>query len=156
MYVYIEVINQKTISTTSPVRRSPATQTGHTQTQTAGLAISSPLTITTLPKEERSFKLPDYCIVYQTKLTAIIEACKFLSTSTNTHIIIILSNSLFSTQAISSLSTRSSTTKDCYDSLNALGSTNTLESRDNIISLDTFASPHQPAEQVLYLKNKQM
>ena len=38
--------------------------------------------------EERSSKLPDYCTVYQTELTAIIEACKYLSTYTNTHIII--------------------------------------------------------------------
>ena len=38
--------------------------------------------------EERSFKLPDYCTVYQTELTAIHEACKYLSTYTHTNIII--------------------------------------------------------------------
>ena len=30
--------------------------------------------------EKRSFKLPDYCTVYQTELTAIIEACNYFST----------------------------------------------------------------------------
>ena len=78
--------------------------------------------------EERLFKSPDYCSVYQTELTAIIEACKYLSTYTNTHIII-WSDSLSSIQAISSLSTRSRTTRDCYDSFNALESTITLEIR---------------------------
>ena len=92
----------------------------------AGYIITTNNNNTTL--EERSFKLPDYCTVYQTELTAIIEACKYLSTYTNTHIII-WSDSLSSIQAISSLSTRSRTTRDCYDSLNALGSTNTLEIR---------------------------
>ena len=42
-------IHFKTPSKTYPVRRSPTTQTGHAQTQVAGLAISSPLIITTLP-----------------------------------------------------------------------------------------------------------
>ena len=92
----------------------------------AGYIITTNNNNTTL--EERSFKLPDYCTVYQTELTAIIEACKYLSTYSNTHIII-WSDSLSSIQAISSLSTRSRTTRDCYDSLNALGSTNTLEIR---------------------------
>ena len=78
--------------------------------------------------EERSFKLPDYCTVFQTELTAINEACKYLSTYTHTHIII-WSDSLSSIQAISSLSTRSRTARDSYDSLDALGSTNTLEIR---------------------------
>ena len=78
--------------------------------------------------EEKSFKPPDCCTVYQTELTVIIEACKYVSTYTNTHINI-WSNSLSSIQAISSLSARSRTTKDCYESLNALGSTNTLEIR---------------------------
>ena len=67
-------------------------------------------------------------VVYQTELTAIHEACKYLSTYTHTNIII-WSDSLSSIQAISSLSTRSRTARDCYDSLNALGSTNTLEIR---------------------------
>ena len=71
---------------------------------------------------------PLFCTVYQTELTAIIEACKYLSTYTNTHIII-WSDSLSSIEAISSLSTRSGTSRDCYDTLNALGSTNTLEIR---------------------------
>ena len=93
-------IHFKTPSTTSPVRRSPATQTGHVQTQVAGLA----------------------------RAHRIIEACKYLSTYTNTHIII-WSDSSSSIQAISSLSTRSRTTRDCYNTLNALGSTNTLEIR---------------------------
>jgi len=53
----------------------------------AGYIITTDNINTTL--EERSFKLPDYCTVYQTELTAIIEACKYLSTYTNTHIIII-------------------------------------------------------------------
>ena len=92
----------------------------------AGYIITTDNNNTTL--DERSFKLPDYCTVYQTELTAIIaiEACKYLSTYTNTHIII-WSDSLSSIQAISSLSTRSRTTRDCYDTLNTLGSTNTLE-----------------------------
>ena len=92
----------------------------------AGYIITTDNNNTTL--DERSFKLPDYCTVYQTELTAIIEACKYLSTYTNTHIII-WSDSLSSIQAISSLSTRSRTTRDCYDTLNTLGSTNTLEIR---------------------------
>ena len=93
----------------------------------AGYIITTNNNNTTL--EERSFKLPDYCTDYQTKLTAIIEACKYLSTYTNTHIIIIWSDSLSSIQAISSLSTRSRTTRVYYDCLNALGSTNNLEIR---------------------------
>ena len=92
----------------------------------AGYIITTDNNNTTL--EERSFKLPDYCTVYQTELTAIIEACKYLSSYTNSHIII-WSDSLSSIQAISSLSTRSRTTRDCYDTLNALGSNNTLEIR---------------------------
>ena len=44
----------------------------------------------------------------------------------HTHIIIWFDN-LSSFQAISTLSTRSRTSGDCYDTLNALGSTNTLE-----------------------------
>ena len=92
----------------------------------AGYIITTDNNNTTL--DERSFKLPDYCTVYQTELTAIIEACKYLSTYTNTHIII-WSDSLSSIQAISSHSTRSRTTRDCYDTLNTLGSTNTLEIR---------------------------
>jgi len=92
-------IHFKTPSTTSPVRRSPATQTGHVQTQVAGLA----------------------------RAHRIIEACKYLSTYTNTHIIIIWFDNISSTQAISPLSTRSRTSGDCYDTLNALGYTNTLE-----------------------------
>ena len=92
----------------------------------AGYIITTNNISTTL--EEKSFKLPDYCTVYQTELTAIIEACKHRSTYTNTHIII-WSDRLSSVQAISSLSTRSKTTRDCYDSHNALGSTNTLEIR---------------------------
>ena len=83
----------------------------------AGYIIATDNNNTTL--KERSFKLPgDYCTIYQTELTAIIEACKYLSTYTNTHIII-WSDSLSSIQAISSLSTRSRTTRNCYDSLNA-------------------------------------
>ena len=39
----------KTPWKTSPVRRSPATQMGHAQIKVAGLAISSPLIITTQP-----------------------------------------------------------------------------------------------------------
>ena len=105
------------------MRRSPASQTGHAG---AGYIITTDNNNTTL--EERSFKLPDYSTVYQTELTAIIEACKYLSTYTNTHIII-WSDSFSSIQAISLLSTRSRTTRDCYDTLNALGSTNTLEIR---------------------------
>ena len=63
--------------------------------------------------EERSFKLPDYCTVYQTELTAIMSSkLANISTYTNTHIIILWSDSLSSIQAISSLSTRSRTTKD--------------------------------------------
>ena len=92
----------------------------------AGYTITTDNNNTTL--DERSFELPEYCTVYQTELTAIIEACKYLSTYTNTHIII-WSDSISSIQAISSLSTKSRTTRDCYDTLNALGSTNTLEIR---------------------------
>ena len=65
--------------------------------------------------EERSFKLPDYCTIYQRELIAIIESCKFLSTHTNTNIIILWSDSLSSIQATSSLSTKNRTTRDCYD-----------------------------------------
>ena len=86
----------------------------------AGYIIATDNNNTTL--EKRSFKLPDYSTVYQTELTAIIEACKYLSTYTNKHIII-WSDSLSSIQAISLLSTRSRTTKDFYDTLNARGST---------------------------------
>ena len=70
--------------------RTPATQMGHAQTQDAGRAgyiLTTNNNNTTL--EERSFKLPDYCTVYQTELTAIIEACKYLSTYANTHGLIV-------------------------------------------------------------------
>ena len=58
--------------------------------------------------EERSFKLPDYCTIYQRELIAIIESCKCLSTYTNSNIII-WSDSLSSIQATSSLSTKNRT-----------------------------------------------
>ena len=61
----------------------------------AGYIITTDNNKTTL--DERSFKLPDYSTVYQTELTAIIEACKYLSTYTNTQIII-WSDSLSSIQ----------------------------------------------------------
>ena len=60
--------------------------------------------------EKRSFKLPDYCTKVQRELIAIIESCKFLSTHTNTNIIILWSDSLSSIQATSSLSTKNRTT----------------------------------------------
>ena len=119
---------QNTINNISSETITCYTDGSHTDSDSgAGYIITTDNNNTTL--EERSFKLPDYCTVYQTELTAIIEACKYLSTYTNTHIIIIWSDSLSSIQAISSLSTRSRTARDCYDTLNVLGSTNTLEIR---------------------------
>ena len=80
---------------------------------------------------ESSIKLPDYCTVFQAELIAIRETCKYLTTTTNTsnkHIII-WTDSLSSIEAISTLTIKSRTTKDCYDALNTLGNHNTLEVR---------------------------
>ena len=103
-------IHYKTPSTISPVWSRTDAGSG------SGYIITTDNNYTTL--EERSFKLPDYCSIYQTELTAIIEACTlYLSTYTKTCIIILWSDSLSSVQAISLLSTRNRTTGDFYDSL---------------------------------------
>ena len=54
-----------------------------------------------------------YIITTYNNNTILEEACKYLSTYTHTHIIILWSESLSSIQAISSLSTRSRTARDC-------------------------------------------
>ena len=77
---------------------------------------------------ENSFRLPDFCTVFQAELTAIREACTYLATTTNKHIII-WTDSLSSIQAVSALSIRSKTTRECYDALNTLGTSNTVELR---------------------------
>ena len=92
----------------------------------AGYIITTNNNNTTI--HETSYKLPDYCTVFQAELTAIREACRYLATTTNKHIII-WTDSLSSIEAVKTLSIRSRTTKECHEALNNLGISNTLELR---------------------------
>ena len=78
--------------------------------------------------DEKSFKLPDYCTVFQAELTAIREACTYLANFTNKNIII-WTDSESSILAVSALNIRSRTTRDCTDALNSLGNSNSVELR---------------------------
>ena len=65
----------------------------------------------------------------EAELVAIREACLYLNTTTSNRHIVIWTDSLSSIQAVSALSIRSRTTKDCYDALNALATSNQVELR---------------------------
>lgn len=92
----------------------------------AGFIITTNNNDTTL--HEGSYRLPDYCTVFQAELTAITEACTHLTSNNNKHIII-WTDSLSSIQAITTLNIRSRTVIECLNALNHLGTTNTLELR---------------------------
>ena len=92
----------------------------------AGYIITTNNNNTTI--HETSYKLPDYCTVFQAELTAIREACNYLANTTNKHIII-WTDSLSSIEAVTTLSIRSRTTRSCYEALNTLGTNNKLELR---------------------------
>ena len=77
---------------------------------------------------EGSYRLPDYCTVFQAELTAITEACTHLTSNNNKHIII-WTDSLSSIQAITTLNIKSRTVGECLIALNHLRTTNTLELR---------------------------
>jgi ribonuclease HI len=73
-----------------------------------------------------SYKLSDYCAVFQAELTAIREACNYLANTSNKRIIN-WTDSLSSIEAVTTLSIRSRTTRSCYEALNTLGTKNKLE-----------------------------
>jgi ribonuclease HI len=68
---------------------------------------------------ETSYKLPDYCTVFQAELTAIREACNYLANTSNKHIIV-WTDSLSSIKAVTTLSIKSRTIRNCYEDLNTL------------------------------------
>ena len=92
----------------------------------AGFIITTNNNDTTLHKG--SYRLPDYCTVFQAELTAIMKACTHLTSNNNKHIII-WTDSLSSIQAITTLNIKSRTVGECLNALNHLGTTNTLELR---------------------------
>ena len=77
---------------------------------------------------EASYRLPDYCSVYQAELTAIREACNFIKEETNKHIII-WTDSLSSLMAIRSNNIRSKTVFNCLTAIRNIATTNTVELR---------------------------
>ena len=77
---------------------------------------------------EASYRLPDYCSVYQAELTAIREACNFIKEETNKHIII-WTDSLSSLMAIRSNNIRSKTVVNCLTAIRNIATTNTVELR---------------------------
>jgi ribonuclease HI len=93
----------------------------------AGYIITTNNNNTTI--HETSYKLPDYCTVFQAELTAIREAFNYLANTTNKHNIIIWTDSLSSIEAVTTLSIRSRTTRSCYEALNTLRTNNKLELR---------------------------
>ena len=77
---------------------------------------------------KNSYKIPDNCTVFQAELTAIKVTCEYLYDHSNKHIIIWTDN-LSSIQAVTALNIKSRTIRDCYDALNKLGNSNTVELR---------------------------
>ena len=77
---------------------------------------------------ETSFRLPDYCTVYQAELTAINEVCKLLNNENNKDIII-WTDSLSSIKTLTTYLIRSKTAKDCFESLNQVATNNNVEIR---------------------------
>ena len=75
-----------------------------------------------------SYKIPDYCTVFQAELTAIKVTCEYLYDHSNKHIIIWTDN-LSSIQAVTALNIKSRTVRDCSDALNKLGNSSTVELR---------------------------
>ena len=78
--------------------------------------------------EEKHFKLPDHCTVFQAELSAIREACNYLNNERNKHIII-WTDSLSSIQALTTCTIRSKTTLDCLKAISCTATHNTLEVR---------------------------
>ncbi|MCP4489190.1 MAG: hypothetical protein GY820_18040 [Gammaproteobacteria bacterium] len=74
---------------------------------------------------ESSFKLPDYCSVYQAELIAITEAAKSLNNHRE-ETITFWSDSLSSLQAISSTIIKSKTAYQCHEALSELAVHNTV------------------------------
>ncbi|KAL5269289.1 hypothetical protein ACHWQZ_G002940 [Mnemiopsis leidyi] len=77
---------------------------------------------------EDSLNLPNSCTVYQAELTAITYACRQLTNYTNKHIII-WTDSLSSSNSLTTLITKNSTVKYCLDILNQIGAHNQVELR---------------------------
>ena len=77
---------------------------------------------------ETSFRLPDYCNIFQAELSAITDACNLLSTENNKHIII-WTDSLSSIQALSANTIRSKTAKNCFAAINRITTNNKVEIR---------------------------
>ena len=78
--------------------------------------------------EEKHFKLPDHCTVFQAELSAIREACNYLNNEHNKHIII-WTDSLSSIQALTTYTIRSKTVSDCLNAINCIATHNTVEVR---------------------------
>ena len=77
---------------------------------------------------EASYKLPDYCSVYQAELTAIREACNYLHSEINKHIII-WTDSLSSLLTIKSHTLRSKTAIECIAAIERIAANNKVELR---------------------------
>ena len=77
---------------------------------------------------KNSYKIPDYCTVFQAELTAIRVTCEYLYNHSDKHIIIWTDN-LSSIQAVTALNIKSRTVRACYDALNKLGNSNIVELR---------------------------
>ena len=73
---------------------------------------------------ERSFKLPDYCSVFQAELTAITEAADYCSKNLNSRNIEFFSDSLSSLQSLQNTKANSKTSWRCHNALNLLASDN--------------------------------
>ena len=99
---------------------------GTDQGRGVGLIITTDNNKTIIHKN--SYKIPDYCSVFQAELTAIRVTCEYLYNHSDKHIIIWTDN-LSSIQAVTALNIKSRTIRDCYDALNKLGNSNTVELR---------------------------
>ena len=73
---------------------------------------------------ESSFKLPDYCSVFQAELTAITEAAEYCSKNLTSRNIVFFSDSLSSLQSLQSTKSNSKTSWRCHNVLNTLARTN--------------------------------
>ena len=78
--------------------------------------------------QEKYFKLPDYCNVFQAELSAIRDACDYLSTEENKDIII-WTDSYSSIQALSTHTIKSKTALECYSAVNHIAAHNKVELR---------------------------
>jgi hypothetical protein len=110
-----------------PATVLPVTQTAPEQTQALEPATSS-LPIITILLFTKLRTNSHYYTVFQAELTDLMEACNYLTNTSNKYIII-WTDSLFSIEAVTTLSIRSRTTRSCYEALNTLGTKNKLELR---------------------------